>query len=163
MPFWVSESNTDGTINVATERLLVPAPTFPDYGEDRFPYTVQETEGGSSVVQRAKKNPKEMRWVWEKYNPSVALADYNNQYWWFFRQQAHIRIAEGKSPYMYLKEDVTLNFGTWDSGTGRLIGAYIKVLINYVGRTVDREGGNVRYPETEVRFVIADDTITDQY
>jgi hypothetical protein len=140
--------------------VLNPQPTYPEY-PDRFPYTVQETSGGASVRQRAKKQPKEMRWVWADYKPTVPL--YENLYWWLFRQQAHIRVADAKNAFMYLKEDVTTNFGTWSSGTGKIEPAYIRVIITYVGRKEDQAGGKVSYTETEVRFVIADDTITNQF
>lgn len=139
---------------------LTPGPTYPDYGE-RFPYTIQETHG-RGVMQRSKKNPKEMRWVWVNYGPTVPR--YEDQYWRvLFANQAHLRISRGMSPYLYLMEDTTGNFGRYDTITGTIQPDWVRCTITYVGRTERRDGGNVIYDETEMRFLIDDDTIDEIY
>jgi hypothetical protein len=158
MSFWYAEANADGSRNAGTDTLILPAPTAPEYGQ-RFPYTLQPT-AGRAVRQRGKQKVDELKWVWKNYQPWVPR--YETLYWTLFKNQAHIRKADGKSPYMYLKEDVTLNFGKFNNTTKRIDSDWVRVLITYVGRTEQGEGGNVRYPLTEVRFVIDDSTITDQ-
>lgn len=153
-------SGDSGKIDTSTIVRLSPGPTYPDYGE-RFPYTIQETHG-RGVRQRSKKNPKEMRWVWVNYGPSVPR--FEKQYWEvLFANQSHVRMSKGKSPYIYLMDDTTGDFGKYSPITGRIEPDWVRCVITYVGRKPRRTGGNVIYEETEMRFIIDDDDFPEIY
>lgn len=157
MGFWYARSNSNGTRNAATETLILPSPTYPVYSE-RFPYTIQKS-AGRGIRQRVKLNPEEFRWVWENYRPTVPR--YESLYWDLFNLQSHILEANGDSPYVWLKEDVTLNFGKYNSTTDRIEPDWVRVVVTYVGRTEPDSGGKIYYPTTELRFTIDDPSITE--
>lgn len=157
MGFWICESLPNGTIDLTTETRLMPGPTYPEYPE-RVPYTLQQTDS-APVIQRQKRPSDEYKWVWENYTPSVP--NYETVYWYLFNNQYVVRLKAGKSPYVYLKDNVTGNFGKYNDVSKKIEPAYIKCLITYVGRTESREGGNVRYNTTEVRFIIDDPSIPE--
>lgn len=160
MGFWISGADTNGDYTSANDVTISPGPTHPEYGE-RFPYSLHETSAGAAVKQKLKKNPKELKWIWAGYGPSVP--QYETLYWVLFNNQDHIRVSEGKSPYVYLKEDVTGNFGKYSTTTDKIEAEWVRCIITYVGRKERKGGGQIYYDETEVRFVIADSTITEIY
>jgi len=154
--FWVCSANANGTRNVSGVVLLDPKPTYPDYGE-RLNYTLHETEG-RTIKQRSTKNPKVKKWVWSKYGPNVPL--YENQYWLLFNMQEHINVyVNSGSPYVFLKENVTDEFAIYNSGLGKMEPDWIRCRILLVQRSVGRDGGMVRYDETEMLFTIDDDSL----
>jgi hypothetical protein len=157
MSFWYALPNGDGTVNVASAVKLWPAPTDTDY-PPRFEYTVLETDAGNGVRQRSKRQAKEHAWVWKDYGYTAVR--YEDQYWQLFNLSADRRIEQGLQPFIYLKEEVTLNFGKFDTVTARIEPAWVRCVVTYVGRTAAKGGGRVRYDETVLRFLISDPTIT---
>jgi len=144
--FKLSEANPDGTRDAATERELVPSPTRYEYG-DRFDYTILQS-AGRGIRQRTKRKTGEMKWVWENRKPS-----FDSVYWDLFDQQAHRRKARGLSPYVYLWEDHSGSFGTFNIASKKIEPDWIKVLITYVGR-IDPSAGGPPIHTSELRFLI---------
>lgn len=157
MAFWICGATTNHTIDLSTEQRLLPGPTYPEYG-DRFKYSLHDTDA-APVLQRQKRHTSEAKWVWENYSPIIPR--YEDLYWMLFNEQAHIRAEQGKSPYVYLREDVTTNLGKFNPTTNRIEPGYVRCLITYVGRTEDKSGGNIIYATTEMRFVVDDPTISE--
>lgn len=139
--------------DVGTVIDLSPRPTYPDYGE-RLRITTHETEG-RLVTQVSKKNPREKRWVWEGYGPNIPL--YNTLYDTIFSHQSHIRDGNGLSPYVYLKETVTEQFGTY-TVSGTFNADWVRCRIINVDRTISRRGGYPVFDETILTFTVDDDS-----
>lgn len=157
MPFWVAESNADGTRNTSTEAMIRPHPTKPEYGE-RFKYSIQETDG-RGVRQRVAHQSAEMKWVWLNYRDSVP--GYTTVYNLLFKLQSHIREQANVNPRVWIKEDVTGALGKWNSTTKLIDAGWVPVMVTYVGRTDPDDGGTAVYPTTEFRFVL--DTTDEIY
>lgn len=155
--FYLSPALANHTRDTGTEVTLDPHPTYPDYGS-RVVMTKHETEA-KLIAQRSANNPKLRKWVWENYNPTVPK--YEAQYEVLFRHQQHVREDTfGESPYVFLKETVTNVFGLYSSGTGSIDPDWIRCRIINVDRTIRRDGGWLKYPETVVEFTIDDPNYT---
>jgi len=155
--FYLSPALANGNRDTGTEVKFVPAPSYVDYG-DRIVMTRHETDA-KLIVQRSAKNPKVKKWVWVGYTPIVPR--YEAQYEIMFRHQQHIREdVFGESPYVYLKETVTNVWGMYSSGVGNLVADWARCRIINVDRTLPREGGYVKYPETTIEFTIDDTNFT---
>lgn len=152
--FYLSPALENGNRNTSVEIVLDPHPTYVRYG-DRIITTRHETEG-KLIVQRSTHNPKVKEWVWENYRPNVPR--YENQYKTLFGYQQHI-VASG-APYVYLKEEVTGMFGTYNSGTHGIDAAWIRCRIINVDRTIREDGGKLKYPKTIMEFTIDDTSYT---
>ncbi|MBU8921010.1 MAG: hypothetical protein KOO63_04225 [Bacteroidales bacterium] len=159
MGFYVAEADSAGLINLGTASLLTPGPTYPDY-PNRFETTTHVSQDGNVVVQAPLKDERIRHWVWKNYRYTV------NRYPALFSQllQLHykLRLQEDtpKSPWVFLKEDVSNNFGKLEfaAGVWTLNEDYIRVKVVDVTQNVAHEGGNVKYDETRLSFVIDDNT-----
>jgi hypothetical protein len=158
MPFTVSLSDLDGLRDTESEFTLTPGPTTVEYGTSRYKYNIIETDAGVGIQQRTKLNATEMKWVWSGYGVEVPY--YENLYNTLFALQASVRKLKNLSPFVYLKEDVSLEFGKYNDTTTVVEPAWIRVLVTHVHRVASKGGGKVRYDTTELRFIIADPTIT---
>lgn len=158
MPFWYSPAQPDGSRDTGTEVMILPSPTEPDYEGTRFIYSIRDTDAGG-VKQRLRKKSKEKRWVWVNYTPQVPT--YETLYNELFALQDHVRTNNGDSPYVYLKEDVTKEFGIYSDSTSEIEPDWIRCIVTYVGRTPAKGGGKIRYDVTELRFILADPDITE--
>jgi hypothetical protein len=157
MAFIYSPALANHNRNTEVEETISPGPTYVTY-PDRIIYNLYETEG-RLIKQRSTRNPKERTWVWENYTPTVPR--YEDLFWDLFSLQEHIRVENGDSPYVYLKEDVTGFWGAYDDITGKYDGDWVRCRIFLVDRTPADRGGLIRYGSTEVRFTYDDPGLGD--
>lgn len=162
MGFYIAESTLTGEFFAGTERELVPGPSYPDYtaAADRFEYTLHKSDSGAVVQQRARGGGAELKWIWQNHGPNVP--GYEDLYWdVLFSSQVHVRKMMGKSPYVFLKEDVSGNLGVYDPITREGTADWVRCLVYYAGRTERQQGGPVLFDITELRFVIADPRVRE--
>jgi hypothetical protein len=106
--FWISRANAAGTARLSgSEVLLSPAPTGVIYPDEPLGSRI-ETPDGRLVVQQPAQDARVRSWVWKGYpgymQPYVAL--------WNILEgtRSSLRKAQGGTPYVYLRDDVTGRF-----------------------------------------------------
>ena len=159
MAFYYAEADGDGLIDSGTMTELSPGPTFPRYPE-RFNTTVHTSRDGNPVTQAPLKDKSERHWVWEGYKPTVP--GYTNVFEELLQLQYKLRLTESppKSPWVFLKEDVTENFGklVFGGGLWTFSADYIRVKVTNVSQNVSPQGGVVRYGDMKMTFYVDDAT-----
>jgi hypothetical protein len=159
MAFQYAEADINGIIDSGTMTTLSPGPTYIEYPDTRFINTTHVSRDGNPVVQAALKDGRIRSWVWARYRPTVPR--YDELFEEILQLQAKLRTNEDpvKSEWVFLKEDVTENFGklNFSGGIWSYVADYMRVKVIDVTQNVASEGGIVRYDITRLTFVIDDD------
>ena len=158
MGFHYAEADLNGLINSGTITDIHPHPLFVDY-PNTFENISFTSKDGNALVQHGDSDGRTRRWVWRGYStdtPGYAkLVDSLLQLQFSLRES----LLTVKSPWVFLKEDVTGNLNkvvlsgtTWIESPD-----YVRVKVLSVSETV-RGSGNVKYDTMELAFKIDDDT-----
>lgn len=103
--FWIARANAAGTARLSgSEVLLSPAPVAVAYPDEPLGSRT-ETPDGRLIVQQPAQDARVRSWIWRGYpgymQSYVALWDILEG------TRSRLRKAQGGTPYIYLKDDVT--------------------------------------------------------
>lgn len=102
--FWVCAADANGNRIVGAEELLTPGPADLVW-PDTKPGTMLETSGGGMVWQSPPNDPRQRSWVW--LNMPTYRADITRLIGRLEGLVASTRRGQGKSPWLFIKDDVT--------------------------------------------------------
>lgn len=156
MSFQYAEADIDGLIDSGTITTLSPGPTYVEYPDTRFETTVHISADGNPVTQASMKDSRTRKWIWARYRPIVPR--YEDTFNDLLQLHYKLRLNASKSPWVFLKEDVTENFGklVYGGGVWSFTADFIRVKVIDVTQNVAPQGGTVIYGTTELTFVIDD-------
>lgn len=121
MAFWVASSDAAGFRLPDSTEQLDPAPVEVDYPQEPAGNIVE----GTGVKQQPARDPRRRAWIWQGL-PSYSQ---NPRYLQLIRRLESLlsttRRARNLSPWIFLKDDTSDAFRTWqfDSGTATAVGA----------------------------------------
>jgi hypothetical protein len=155
--FYYAEANDSGLINSGTMTLLSPSPTYVEY-PNKFETTVHVSRDGNAIVQAPMKDSRSRSWVWAGYRATVP--GYESLFSELLQLHYKLRQNEtpAKTPWVFLKEDVSNNLGVLEfaAGTWSVNEDYVRVKVIDVTQNVASQGGIVKYGDTRLTFVIDD-------
>lgn len=153
--FQYAEATLLGVINSGTITQLSPAPTTVEYPIN-FDHKTTPASDARVVINPSLLDSRARRWVWRRYRPSVN--NYESMYNILLNFQHKLREQAGKSPFVFLKEDISknldrlnLNGVVWERQAD-----FVRVRVVDVSQHVAGEGGNVTYDSTVMEFIIDD-------
>lgn len=157
MGFHYAEADLNGLIDSGTITDIHPHPVLVDYPET-FENTSLTSRDGNALVQHGDSDSRTRQWVWKGYSPDTP--GYTRLIDSLLQLQSSLRenLSTPKSPWVFLKEDVTGNLNklvlsgnTWIESVD-----YVRVKVLSVSEAIT-QSGTVKY-DTTLSFKIDDDT-----
>ena len=158
MGFHYAEADLNGLINSGTITDIHPHPVSVAYPET-FENTSLTSKDGNALVQHGDADSRIRQWIWRGYSSDTP--GYTRLIDSLLQLQSSLRekLSTPKSPWIFLKEDVTGNLNklvlsgvTWIESVD-----YVRVKVLSVTETITRSG-IVKYDTTTLSFKIDDDT-----
>lgn len=157
MPFFVAESNLDGTMNSGTTQQLLIAPTYVLY-PDHFDNVIRTSRDGNTIVQTPSRDSRTRKWVWRNYKTIVPK--YNQLFSQLLNYHYKLRIGASppKAPWVYLQDTETLNLvtRTWNGTIWVETPTFFKAKVIQVTQNIAPQSGYPTYGETTFEFYIDD-------
>jgi len=155
MPFSVADSDSFGNIVNGSAVTLIIQPTYVQY-PDKFDNVVRTSKDGSIIVQTPTKDSRTRKWFWRNYKSNTPK--YNALFSQILQFDYKLRLAQGKSPWVYVQDTETLNLGvrTFNGTIWVESFPFIRVKVVQVTQNIAQQSGYPTYGETVFEFYIDD-------
>lgn len=157
MAFWIAFALPNGTRDTGSEVALTPEPAEVDYPPE--PAGTLIDTGGTVVFQQPSRDQRIRRWVWRHYAGTHAA--YTTLWNQLQPLRSRYRLMAGESPYVYLKDDESLQLRTIATPGTVVTPSYPWFKCRVLEVTRRPKAGLVVYDETFITFVVDDVSYND--